>query len=173
MESKFEQLMQKYGIVSEKNETSLQTANSLPGPGTEVKFKPNASSHPFVKSKGREFQEKVAQYIADNKKKTKKYRLLITAVNTIRAGSEYASEAGGPLGYLATLVENHGTHNSGHFEVPLDVLEVVNASWNANGAEIPDDWRYDTEKYSKFAQAIKGYWTDGRQPAGSVAAGQK
>jgi hypothetical protein len=168
MESKFEQLMQKYGIVSEKNETSLQTANSLPGPGTEVKFKPNASSHPFIKSKGREFQEKVAQYIADNKKKTKKYRLLITAVNTIRAGSEYASEAGGPLGYIATLVENHGTHNSGHFEVPLDALEIVNASWNANGAEIPDGWGYDVSRFNKFAQAVKGFHVSGIQPKGTI-----
>ena len=173
MESQFEKLMQKYGIVSEKNETSLQTANGLPGPGTEVKFSDNAASHPFIKSKGQEFQDRVKKYVSENKKKTRKYRLLITAVNTIRAGTEYASEAGGPLGYVATVVENHGTHNSGSFTVPLDVLEVVNTSYNANAGETPPAWNYDTEKFGKFSQALKGYWVSGIQPAGTVAAGQK
>ncbi len=76
MESQFEKLMQKYGIISEKNETSLQTTNGLPGPGTEVKFLPNASSHPYVKSKGQEFQDRVAKYISENKKKTKKFLVI-------------------------------------------------------------------------------------------------
>lgn len=174
MESKFDQLMQKYGIISEKNETSLQTSNGLPGPGTEVCFLPNAASHPFVKGKGQEFQDRVKKYIAENKKKTRKYKLLITAVTTVRSGSEYAADQGGPLGYLATVIEQKGPSvGQNSFTVPLDILEIVNTSYNALAADIPDDWKYDTSKYSAFAQALKGYWVDGRQPAGSVAAGQK
>lgn len=172
MESQFEQLMQKYGIVSEKNETSLQTTTGLPTPGTEVKFLPNASSHPYIKSKGQEFQDRVAKYISENKKKTRKYRLIISAVNTIRTGTEYAGESGGPLGFLATVTEQQGPSvGQNSFTVPLETLEIVNAAYNANAADIPDSWKYDTSKYSAFSQALKGYWVDGRQPVGSVAAG--
>lgn len=168
MESKFEQLMQKYGIISEKNETSLQTSNGLPQPGTEISIIDSAASHPFVKGKGQEFQDRIKKYISENKKKTRKYRLLITGVNTIRSGSEYAADQGGPLGYLVNIVENHGTHNTGHFTIPLELIKIINVDWNANSGEIPDEWRYDTEKYGKFAQAIRGYFTTGSQPKGVV-----
>lgn len=167
MESKFEQLMQKYGIVSEKNETSLQTYGSLPTPGTEVRFRADAASHPFVKEKGVEFQNKIKQFISDNKKKTKKYRLLISAVNTIRPGITVAGDAS-TLGTIATIIEQIGPVTMGHYVVPLEILEIENASWNMNGAEVPDSWNYDTEKYGKFSQAIRGYWVDGRQPKGSI-----
>lgn len=168
MESKFEQLMQKYGIVSEKNETSLQTANGLPGPGTEVSIIDGAASHPFVKGKGQEFQDRIKKYISENKKKTRKYRLLISGVSTIRSGSEYVSDQGGPLGYLASVTENHGTHNTGHFSIPLELLKIENAGWNANGAEIPDSWGYDVSRFNKFAQAVKGFHVSGIQPKGTL-----
>ena len=169
MESQFEQLMQKYGIVSEKNETSLQNYNGLPNPGTEIMIKPEASAHPFVKSKGKEFQEKIAQFITDGKKKSRKYKLLITAVNTIRPGAEYVGEVGGPLGYLVTIVQNHGTHNTGHFELPLETVEVINASWNANGAEVPEEWRQNMDRFNRFSEIVKGYFDRGEQPKGSIA----
>ncbi len=161
MESKFDQLMAEYGIIEEKNDPSLMNYSGTLTPGTEVKFKPSASSHPFIKSKGQEFQDKVKKYVSENKKKSKKYRLIVTAVNTIRPGMEYMSDTGGNLGFLATITENYGTHNTNSFTVPAEVLEVVNASWNQNSADVPDEWRQDMSRFNRFNEVIRGYFDRG------------
>lgn len=165
MESQFEKLMQEYGIISEKNETALLTSTNLPGPGTEVSLVSNAASHPFVKSKGAEFQAKVKQYVADNKKKTKKYRLIISNVKNVRPSIELAGDAGSSLGYVADVIEQIGPSvMSSSFSIPLDCLVVVNAAHNQNAGEIPDSWKQNMDKYSSFAQVIKGYSLRGEQP---------
>lgn len=169
MESQFEKLMQKYGIISEKNETSLQTTTGLPTPGTEISILDSAASHPFVKGKGQEFQDRIKKYISENKKKSRKYRLLISGVNTIRSGSEYAADQGGPLGYLASVVENRGVYNSGSFTIPLDLLKIVNTSYNAHQGEIPDEWVQDQSRFNRFNEVIHGYFDRGVQPKGTVA----
>lgn len=164
MESAFDQLMKTYGIISEKNETALLTSTNLPGPGTEVSLVSNAASHPFIKSKGAEFQAKVKQYVADNKKKNRKYRLLISSVRNIRPSIEMVSGGGDSLGLVADVIENHGTHNMGSFTVPLEVLKIENAAWNQNGADIPDGWKYDDSRFNKFNEVVKGFSVRGEQP---------
>ena len=159
--------MKQYGVVEEKNNPDLMNYNDLPGPGTEVVFKANAAAHPFVKGKGAQFEQKINTYVSEQKKKTRKYRIIISAVNPVRTGSNLGSDIGAPLGYIATLVEQIGVVNKGHFEVPLEILEVSNAAWNMNGADVPDGWKYDTTKYTAFAQAVKGYYVGAHAPNAS------
>lgn len=164
MSSKFAELMKKYGVVAEKSNPDLMTYDSLPNPGTEVIFKANAAAHPFVKSKGTQFEQKIQSYVSEQKKKNKKYRIIISAVNPVRSGANSVDGNSATLGYTVTLIEQTGVVNKNHFEVPLEVLEVVNASWNQNGADIPDAWKYDTTKYTAFAQAVKGYYVGPHAP---------
>lgn len=166
-ESKFDELMKSYGIIQEKNEPDLQSYNHIPTPGTEITIKPEAVKHPFVKSRGTEFQENIKNIVADNKKKTRKYRLLISQTKPIRNGAEYTGEGTSPMGYTVTIIKQTGPVHQGHFELPLELVEVVNAEWNQNGADVPEEWYQNMEKYGKFADAIKGYWVDGRQPVGA------
>jgi hypothetical protein len=163
MSSKFAELMKNYGVVVEKSNPDLMTDDYLPTPGAEVIFKANAAAHPFIKSKGSQFAEKIQSYVSEQKKKNKKYRIIISAVNPVRTGVSTDS-TGATIGFTVTLIEQTGVVNKNHFEVPLEVVEIVNASWNQNGADVPDAWKYDTAKYTAFANAVKGYYVGPHAP---------
>ncbi len=164
--SKFDEVLRSFGLLQEQNIADMQSDTHLPTPGTEVKIKPEAVNHPLVKNKGEEFQKTIHDIVADTKKKSCKYRLIVSNTKPIRTGS--SDNLSAPLGYVVTIVKQIGPVMKGHIELPLELVEVVNASWNQNSSEIPEEWRQNMDKYGKFAQAIRGYWVDGRQPVGVV-----
>jgi len=172
MEYKFDKLLESFPIL-EKQQTDVATDNGVPTPGTTVSIKPEALTHPFIKMKSLEFQQRMAEYVEDNKKKKKKFRLVVTNVIPARNSVEYYEGASAPLGYLVTVVNQIGPVSKGHFSVPLELLTIENAAWNAMQADIPDEWNYDTTKFGKFMDVINGYMATGNPPVGTLAAEKK
>lgn len=162
MESQFENILKQYGtVIEEKKDPQKMTLNNLPDPHTEVIFKKDAAEHPYVKSKDAEFQARVKGYVDDTsteeKKKNRKYRILVSGVETSRNAVEFASNQSGPISYMVSLIEQEGPFTRMQFTVPLDILETENGAWNAMQADIPSGWRYDRFKHRKFAEILDQY----------------
>jgi hypothetical protein len=174
MESKFTDLYNKLlkpEVIQEGTDNpDLQNYNGLPEPFTEVKFRKDAMNHPFLKTKDAAFRDKVLKYIKEADSPDRKYRLMISSVNAIRGNLELADQQSGPIGHIAQIVEQEGAATRGHFTVPLELLEFKNAAWNQMQAPIPDGWRYDRFKHTKFADIFDAY-NKGKQPPGTVTTG--
>ena len=153
-------------VVEEADNPSLQNYNGLPEPFTEVRFKKDALKDPNVQRLGGQTQEKIKQYIAESDSKDRKYRLIVSACHAIRNTLDLAGA--GSLGYIVDIVEQEGPVSKGHFTVPLEVLEIKNAGWNAMQAPIPDGWRYDRFKHKKTFEVISSAYNDGKQPEGTI-----
>jgi hypothetical protein len=165
--SKFDEVLRSFGLLQEQNIADLQSDTHIPTTGTEVKIVANAQNHPMVKAKGEEFQKTISELVADGKKKTCKYRLIISNVKTIRGGT--TDVVSSPVGHVVTITKQIGPVMKGHIELPLELVKVVNASWNQNSSEIPEEWKQNMEKYSAFNNIIKGYFEKGIQPKGTLA----
>lgn len=174
MDSKFDNLYNKFigntTVIEEKDNPDLMTTNALPEPFTEVNFKKDALSNPYLSGKDEGFKAIVAKYIKEAKSPDRKYRLLISSVTSMRNSMEFAGSQSGPLGHIVQIVEQEGPATRRHLTVPLDVLEYKNAAWNANQASIPDGWKYDRFKHKKFSDIIDSY-NKGEQPHGTVTKG--
>lgn len=173
MESHFANLEKKLrseALVTESDNNNLQNYNGLPEPFTEVTFKKDALSDPYIAGRDQAFKERIANYIKESSSPDRKYRLLISSVNSVRNNMEFAGAQSGPIGHIVQLVEQEGPVTKGHFTVPLSVLEYKNAAWNANQAPIPSSWRYDRYKHTKFADMFDAY-NKGMQPNGTLLKG--
>jgi len=175
MTSKFIEAVKSFtGVVQEANNPDNMTSNGLPDPNTEVTVKADAMSHPYVKSKDAEFQERIKGYIADNAseeaRKNKKYRLLISGVTSNRVGMEYAANQSGPIAYMAGVLEQEGPFTRMSITLPLELLETENASWNAMQSDVPDSWKssYKHTKFTDLAKAFSDDYNKGKSPERNV-----
>lgn len=173
MESQFDILEKQYRadvlVLEGSDNPDLQNYNGLPEPFTEVVFKADALKDPYISSRDSAFQERVKKYIQETHSENRKYRLLISSVNTVRNSLDFAGNTAA-LGHIAQIVEQEGPVTKGHFTVPLSVLEYKNAAWNANQAPIPSSWRYDRFKHKSFADLFDEY-NKGKQPKGTLENG--
>lgn len=172
MESHFDKLesqLRTESLVTEANNPTLHNYNGLPEPFTEVKFKKDALKDPYLQGLTSEFKSRIENYIKESESPDKKYRLLISAVTSVRNSMDFAG-SGAPVGHLVQLVEQEGPVTRGHFTVPLSVLEIQNAAWNANQAPVPNSWRYDRFKHRNFADMYDEY-NKGMQPNGTFLKG--
>lgn len=173
MESQFdiiEKQLRTESLLKEANDPNLHNYNGLPEPFTEVTFKKDALSDPYLQGLDSAFRERITNYIKEADSPDKKYRLLISSVNSVRNNMEFAGAQSGPIGHIVQLVEQEGPVTRGHFTVPLSVLEYKNASWNAMQAPIPNSWRYDRFKHKNFADLYDQY-NKGLQPNGTIKTG--
>lgn len=149
---------------------NLQNYSGLPEPFTEVTFKKDAMSNPAMSGRDSQFREKIEKYIKEANSPDRKYKLLVSSVNSVRNAMEFSGAASGPIGWIVQLVEQEGPVTKGHFTVPLDVLEVKNAAWNLNQAPVPEGWRYDRFKHKSFADIYDDY-NKAKQPKGTITNG--
>lgn len=155
--------------MDETFDTLLENFNNRFGqagllPGDFVTIKKDALSHPEVEKSQPAYKQALGVFIKDPS-----INLKISAIKPIRA--QYSTMGGSTgdtaSGYIVDLVEEYAPGGyRGPITVPIDILELKNAEWNAMQNPIPDKYRHKG-KYVKAAKQSDAY-NKGKQPKGTL-----
>lgn len=129
-------------------------------PGDFVAIKKNALQHEEVKKSNSAYKQALESFIKDPS-----INLKISAIKPLRA--QYASPQGfagdTASGFVVDIVEEYAPGGyRGPMTVPIDILELKNADWNAMQNAIPDKYKHQgkTDKGSVYDNS----YDSGKQP---------
>lgn len=110
-------------------------------PGDFVAIKKNALQHEEVKKSNSAYKQALENFIKDPS-----INLKISCIKPVRA--QYVSMGGNTgdtaSGFVVDLVEEYAPGGyRGPITVPIDILELKNAEWNAMQNPIPDKYRHE------------------------------
>jgi hypothetical protein len=133
-------------------------------PGDFVLIKKNALQHEEVEKSNPAYKQALEAFI-----KNPEINLKISAIKPVRA--QYATSVGfhGDVAsaFIVDLVEEYAPGGyRGPITVPIDILELKNADWNAMQNPIPNQYRHQG-KYDKGSTYDSSY-NNGQQPKGTL-----
>jgi hypothetical protein len=133
-------------------------------PGDFVAIKKNALTHEDVKKANSAYKQALENFIKDPS-----INLKISAIKPVRA--QYVSTGGNmgdtATGFIVDVVEEYAPGGyRGPITVPLEILELKNADWNAMQNPIPDKYKHQG-KYDAGSVYDTSY-DSGKQPKGTL-----